>query len=98
MTATNPNEIVRAHIWVEGRVQGVGFRAFVLQAASLNGVTGWVRNQGYDQVETVAEGKREAVERFVEMIKAGPRAARVDNTRMEWEAPQGDLHEFRVRF
>ncbi len=97
MAEPNPNEIVRAHIWVVGRVQGVGFRAFVLHSAGLHGLTGWVRNQGYDQVETVAQGKREAVERFVDVVKAGPRASRVDNARVEWELPLSDLHDFRVR-
>src|SRR5512140_3233139 len=93
----DPNEIVRAHIWVVGRVQGVGFRAFVLQCAGQYGVAGWVRNEGYDQVETVAEGKRAAVEPFIDIVKAGPRASRVDNSRVAWESPQGDMQGFRVR-
>ena len=56
----NPeSEIVRAHIWVKGRVQGVGFRAHVEYAArQIGGLTGWVRNVGYDTVEFVAEGER----------------------------------------
>jgi acylphosphatase len=49
----------RVHIWVMGRVQGVGFRAFVQQSGAMFGLTGWVRNVGYDQVEVVAEGRLE---------------------------------------
>ena len=55
------DEIVRVHIWVKGRVQGVGFRAFVQQNALPIGVTGWVRNVGYNTVEAVAEGTRAQV-------------------------------------
>ncbi len=95
---TNPNEIVRVHIWVTGRVQGVGFRAFVTQSGEYLGLTGWVRNIGYDQVETVAEGRRDVVERFTDAVKTGPRASHVDNARIDWETPVGDMDEFRVRF
>ena len=54
-----PNENVRAHVWVQGTVQNVGFRAYVEAQAHQVGVTGWVRNVGYDTVEAVAEGERE---------------------------------------
>ena len=98
MVETNPNEVVRVHIWVTGRVQGVGFRAFVVQSGAFLGLNGWVRNVGDDQVETVAEGRRDIVERFVETVRTGPRASRVDESRIDWEAPQGNLDQFRVRF
>ncbi len=97
MSESNPSEIIRAHIWVSGRVQGVGFRAFVQQSAVMFGLAGWVRNLPDDQVETIAEGTREVVERFVEVVKTGPRAARVDVARVDWETPQGE-HGFHVRF
>ena len=98
MAETNSDDLVRVHIWVTGRVQGVGFRAFAQQAGSLFGLTGWVRNVGYAQVETVAEGRRDVVERFAESVKAGPRAARVDEARVEWETPTRDLEQFGVRY
>ncbi|MGB8212610.1 MAG: acylphosphatase [Anaerolineales bacterium] len=97
MMEKSPNDMARLHIWVTGRVQGVGFRAFVLQAGSLFGLTGWVRNVGYDQVETVAEGSREVLERFMQAVKTGPRASRVDEARVEWETPSGEFHRFDVR-
>ncbi len=55
------------------------------------GVTGWVRNVGYDTVEAVAEGEREKVERFIEMMKEGPRMSRVDEAKVEWEEPTGEF-------
>lgn len=97
MTPPSPVDTGRVHIWVTGRVQGVGFRAFVLQSGPLFGLTGWVRNVGYDHVETVAEGPRAVLERFAQVIKTGPRASRVDEARVEWEAPTGEFKGFEVR-
>jgi acylphosphatase len=97
MTTAGRVEQARVHIWVTGRVQGVGFRAFVLQSGPLFGLTGWVRNVGYDQVETVAEGPREVLERFSQAVKAGPRASRVDEAQVEWETPTGEFEGFQVR-
>ncbi len=95
---SNPNETVRAHIWVKGRVQGVGFRAHVEYAArQLGGITGWVRNVGYDVVEALAEGTFETVERFIEKVKEGPGASRVDEARVEWEEPVGEFEGFAVK-
>lgn len=94
----NPNEVVRAHIWVKGRVQGVGFRAHVeYHARKIGGVTGWVRNVGYDTVEAVAEGRREQVEQLIGMIKTGPRASRVDESKVEYETSTGEFTEFGVK-
>jgi acylphosphatase len=91
-------ELVRVHVWVKGRVQNVGFRAHVEYAArQIGGVAGWVRNVGYDTVEAVAEGEREKVERFIKWMKEGPRASRVDESKVEWEAVTGEFREFGVR-
>ena len=91
-------EIIRIHMWVTGRVQGVGFRAHVeYQARQVGGVTGWVRNVGYDAVEVVAEGERGFVERLVELVKQGPRGAIVNEARLEEESPTGEFSEFGIR-
>jgi acylphosphatase len=91
------NESLRVHVWVKGRVQGVGFRAHVEFAARRAGVAGWVRNVGSDTVEAVAEGEREEIERFVEAMKTGPRGARVEESRVESETPTGEFSGFQVR-
>ena len=93
---TNPNEMIRVHIWIKGRVQGVGFRAHVEYYALQIEVSGWVRNIGWDTVETVAEGTREQIDQFIEMVKTGPRASRVDEARAEEETVEG-LDGFMVK-
>ena len=91
-------ELVRAHIWVKGRVQNVGFRAHVeFYARQIGGVTGWVRNVGYDTVEAVAEGERDKVKRFIEIMKEGPYSSRVDESTVEWEVSTGEFREFGVK-
>ena len=94
---TRQDEIVRVHVWVQGRVQGVGFRAFVQQNAAQIGVTGWVRNVGYDTVEGVAEGTKEQIEGFLQMVRRGPMGSRVDESREEWEQVTGEFEAFRVK-
>lgn len=92
------DETVRAHVWVKGRVQGVGFRAHVeYSARQMGGITGWVRNVGYDTVEAIAEGERVQVERFIQMMKDGPHGSRVDESKVEWEAPTGEFDRFGMR-
>ncbi len=93
---THP-DLFRIHIWVSGRVQNVGFRAFVADQALRIGVNGWVRNVGWDTVEAVAEGSRPLVEKFVEAVKRGPSVARVDEHRLEEEPPTGEFARFEIR-
>jgi acylphosphatase len=97
MTETRINDLARVHIRVRGRVQGVGFRAYVLQSAIMNGLTGWVRNVGYNEVETIAEGPRPILEQFLEEVRTGPRASRVDEADVEWETPTGEFRRFNVK-
>jgi acylphosphatase len=92
------NQKVRAHIWVKGRVQGVGFRAHVeYKARQIGGLAGWVRNVGYDTVEAIAEGERDNVERLIEVMKEGPRSSRVDESKVDWEEPTGEFDRFGVK-
>ncbi len=92
-----PDAISRVHIWVEGRVQGVGFRACVVSSARETGVRGWVRNVGWNTVETVAEGTREQLDQFIRAVKTGPRASRVETSRVDEETPTGEFTSFEMR-
>jgi acylphosphatase len=92
------SEQVGAHVWVKGHVQGVGFRAHVeYSARQIGGLTGWVRNVGYDEVEAVAEGSADKVEKFIQAMKTGPRASRVDESRVDWESVTGEFESFGVK-
>jgi acylphosphatase len=95
----NPTELdaYRLHAWVEGRVQGVGFRYFVVENASALGLAGWVRNTFSGQVEVIAEGPRSALEQLLALLKRGPRAAFVTEVRQEWGPASGEFAYFAVR-
>ena len=92
------SDLARVHIWVTGRVQGVGFRAFVQQSGTTFGLTGWVRNVGYEQVETVAEGQRQVLLQFVEVVSRGPRASNVERAHTEWEPATGEFRGFGIKY
>src|SRR5215208_6234322 len=97
-TLPKNDQKVRAHMWVKGRVQNVGFRAYVeYSARQIGGLTGWVRNVGYDTVEAIAEGERVNVERLIEIMKSGPRSSRVDDANVEWKTVTGEFREFGVK-
>lgn len=87
----------RLHITVHGRVQGVGFRAFVQQVGVRLGLTGWVRNMGYDQVECLAEGRRALLEQFAQAVADGPIGSRVEECQQEWGTYTGEFDRFFVR-
>ena len=66
------------HIVVRGRVQGVGYRAFVEHAALRRGIEGWVRNCRDGSVEAVFAGPRDAVDAAIDACRQGPSGAHVD--------------------
>jgi acylphosphatase len=68
----------------QGRVQGVGFRAFVRREALARELQGRVRNLPDGGVEAEAEGRREALEAWVDAIRDGPSLARVSEVSVEW--------------
>jgi acylphosphatase len=83
---------------VRGRVQGVGFRYFVLDRVGGTGLRGWVRNRGDGGVEVVAEGQRPLLERLLDELRRGPRSALVTSVEADWGPAQGDLPAFRVAY
>jgi acylphosphatase len=74
---------------VTGRVQGVGFRAFTVDAARAEGLGGWVRNRPDGSVEVQAEGELEALRRFEWRLWQGPPHGRVDDVASEDVVPTG---------
>jgi acylphosphatase len=83
--------VVRVRAVVHGRVQMVGFRAFVIRHAGDAGLSGTVRNEPDGSVETVLEGPRPEVDRMVELLRQGPTYARVERIDVEYSDPTGSL-------
>ncbi|MBV8755293.1 MAG: acylphosphatase [Hyphomicrobiales bacterium] len=66
------------HVRVRGRVQGVGFRMFIEDAAAMHGIDGWVRNRRDGSVEAVFAGAADAVRAVIEACRRGPRGGWVE--------------------
>lgn len=79
------------HVVIEGRVQGVGFRAFVEDTAERLGLEGWVRNRRDGSVEAVFAGPEPALTQAVEACGRGPRGAQV--TKIDVSAGEGLLDQ-----
>lgn len=77
--------MLRAHVLVSGRVQGVFFRAECAERARRRGVWGWARNLADGRVEAVFEGHDDAVRFMVDWCHRGPRLAEVDLVETSWE-------------
>lgn len=87
---------LRWHAFVDGVVQGVGFRYFVLDAAVRLGTIGWVRNRSDGRVEILAEGPRASLEGLAAEVARGPRASRVERVEAEWGTATGEFRGFRL--
>lgn len=75
------------HVTIRGRVQGVGYRAWVEHEAVARGIEGWVRNRRDGSVEAVFAGAAEAVAAMIEACRRGPSSARVDAVNDEAAGP-----------
>jgi acylphosphatase len=96
-STSSEGEIRGARLLVSGRVQGVGFRYFVTQAAEGFGVSGYARNLPDGDVEVVAEGPPHALDALEEVLRTGPRAARVERVVREDVGPSGRYAGFHAR-
>ena len=91
-----PEHPQRLHVMIKGRVQGVGFRAFVLEQALRLNLTGWVRNTWDGNVEVLAEGERSALDSLYSLLEPGPRGSLVESLNPEWSNGTGEFTFFRV--
>jgi acylphosphatase len=91
------DEVVRVRATARGRVQMVGYRAFVQRHAQDLGIRGEVANRSDGSVEALMEGPRPAVERMVDLMREGPFHARVSAVEVREEpAAQRELPPMRV--
>jgi acylphosphatase len=93
-----PSELRRIHGLVTGRVQGVGYRAYVRSTALGLGIAGWTRNLPDGRVELSAQGSREALEELEDALWAGPPLSKVSDLRLEPEPVDPALESFVVLY
>lgn len=96
-TPSDATEPARLEAIARGRVQGVGFRYFILRRGMDLGLTGWVANESDGSVRCIAEGPRPDLEQLLEAMELGPAGALVERVSATWSAATGTLRSFGIR-
>ncbi len=92
------NRLETAQWFVSGRVQGVGFRWFVVKRATEFGIVGWTRNLADGRVEVVGRGSSRALQSLEVALKTGPTFSRVDNVeKLDYPHEMADFNSFDIR-
>src|SRR5262245_35588934 len=87
---------LRARLFIEGKVQGVGYRAFAARVASQRGLFGGVRNLDDGRVELEVEGPEGQILMLIEDVTIGQPASRVTSVEVEWSPASGLFSSFQV--
>jgi len=88
----------RGEIIVNGLVQGVGFRYFVIKNAENLGLKGYTKNLYSGEVLTVVEGSKAKIEELYKRIKIGPSHASVKNCKLNWGESKNEFTNFEIRY
>ena len=94
---TDPLETCSVHLRIYGRVQGVYYRASMLQEAQQLQLTGWVTNCPDGSVEAVAEGGKAKLDALIAWCHQGPPGARVAGVDAQWQRPENSFVGFTIR-
>ena len=86
----------RMHAFIQGTVQGVGFRFFIYQTGLNLQLYGWVRNRINGNVEILAEGSREKLDTLLRETRKGPQMAKIVKVDVEWQKSRNDLPSFTI--
>ncbi|GIK60237.1 MAG: acylphosphatase [Ignavibacteriota bacterium] len=89
---------VRAEIVVNGLVQGVGYRYFVIRQAQILGLKGYTQNLYTGEVLTVVEGEKAIIEELIKKLKVGPIHASVKSCKVDWQETKNEFTDFEVKF
>lgn len=81
---------------VEGKVQGVGYRLFVLRRAQQYDLAGWVMNLSDGKVEVTAEGEREKLDLFLDLLRKGPPMSSIRHIEFEWSKATSEFDGFEI--
>ncbi len=88
--------MIAKHLLIEGRVQGVGYRDWMVAKARALGVSGWVRNRADGAVEALVSGDVPAVEELARLCRRGPRLAEVSSITEDLADPPAESGFYRV--
>ena len=91
------NKKIRAHIFVQGLVQGVFFRANTYKKAKDLGLFGWIRNLPDGRVEAIFEGEKDKVKEIIEWLKKGPMFAKIDDISVNFEDYKAEFNDFIIK-
>ena len=94
VAAVTPDGQARLTAWVEGRVQGVGFRWWAQARALELGLMGWVENLEDGRVRVVAEGEKASCGELLALLESAETPGRVVRVTYRWDEPRGDLIGF----
>lgn len=82
---------------VSGKVQGVAYRSYAQDAATVRGLVGWVRNRTDGTVELLAQGTTDELKEFIEALNEGSLGASVAGVAVEWRTTRQPLEDFTIR-
>ncbi len=88
----------RKHIYITGKVQGVGFRAFTRRQAQKYDIKGWVKNLSDGRVEVVLEGDNLKVKELIDKLKKGPSFAFVHQLEVKNEEYRNEFDRFSIKY
>ncbi len=87
---------MKAHIFVSGFVQGVGYRQFVLRQAQDYNLTGWVTNLPDGRVEILFQGDKNTIQKAIEECRKGPFLSEVEDIAVDWTEDGQDYNDFKI--
>lgn len=86
----------QARLLITGKVQGVFYRASCQEVAQRLGLNGWVKNLSDGNVEALAQGEKEKIEKLIAWCKKGPSGAVVSNLDINWETVVKQITSFKI--
>lgn len=87
----------RVHVYISGRVQGVGYRYSTYHKAQSLGIAGWVRNTHDNRVEAIFEGDENAVEEMLVWCRQGPSMSFVTDIEIFKQPYTGEFQTFTIK-
>ena len=92
------SELKRAKIIVNGLVQGVGYRYFVIRHADNLNLKGYTQNLFTGEVLTEVEGDESLIQELIKQLKIGPMKSHIVNCSVDWSEYKDEFKRFEVRY